>query len=58
MDLTRKTYQSKDYFALEGIEQLAGYHGNQLKTFDEFIGGLSYSRLITKTEASICGRSN
>ncbi len=47
MDSTRQTFSSKDYFALNGIEQLAGYHGNQLKTFDEFIGGLSYSRLMT-----------
>jgi hypothetical protein len=49
MDLTRQTQgtrNSKNYFALNGIEQLVGYHGAQLKTFDEFIGGLSYSRLI------------
>jgi hypothetical protein len=47
MDLTRQTFRSQDYFALNGIEQLTGYHGNQLKTFDEFIGGLPYSRLMT-----------
>ncbi len=47
MDLTRNTYWSKDYFALHGIEQFVGYHGAQLKTFDEFIGGLPYSRLLT-----------
>jgi hypothetical protein len=47
MDLTRQTFASKDYFALNGIEQLTGYHGNQLKTFDEFIGGLPFSRLMT-----------
>jgi hypothetical protein len=45
MDLTRKTFSSKDYFALNKIEQLVGYHGNQLKSFDEFVGGLSYSNL-------------
>ena len=45
MDLTRQTFTSKNYFALYGIEQLVGYHGAQLKSFDEFIGGLSYSRL-------------
>jgi hypothetical protein len=48
MDLTRQTLSSKDYFALFGIEQLTGYHGAQLKTFDEFIGGLTFSRLSGK----------
>lgn len=48
MDLTRQTFSSKDYFALNGIEQLVGYHGAQLKSFDEFIGGLTYSRLVSK----------
>lgn len=47
MDLTRQTFSSKNYFALNKIEQLVGYHGAQLKSFDEFIGGLSYSRLVT-----------
>jgi hypothetical protein len=45
-DLTRRTYSSRDYFALNGVEQMAGYHGAQLKSFDEYIGGLSYSRLV------------
>jgi hypothetical protein len=45
-DLTRRTFSSKDYFALQGIEQMIGYHGAQLKTFDEFIGGLDFSRLM------------
>jgi hypothetical protein len=44
-DLSRQTFSSRDYFALHGIEQITGYHGAQLKTFDEYIGGLSYSRL-------------
>lgn len=45
-DLTRRTFASRDYFALEGVEQMTGYHGAQLKSFDEFVGGLSYSRLV------------
>lgn len=45
-DLTRRTFSSRDYFALQGIEQMIGYHGAQLKSFDEFIGGLNYSRLL------------
>ncbi|MCX6833438.1 MAG: hypothetical protein NT028_15165, partial [candidate division Zixibacteria bacterium] len=53
MDLTRKTFQSKNYFALNGIEQLVGYHGAQLKTFDEFIGGLTYSRLRGNREINL-----
>jgi len=53
MDLTRQTYQSKNYFALNGIEQFVGYHGAQLKTFDEFIGGLTYSRLRGNREINL-----
>jgi hypothetical protein len=53
MDLTRQTYSSKDYFALNGVEQLVGYHGNQLKTFDEFVGGLTYSRLIANKRINL-----
>lgn len=48
-DLTRRTFSSRDYFALEGIEQMVGYHGAQLKTYDEFIGGLDFSRLVGPT---------
>ncbi len=47
MNLTRpQTLASKDYFPLYDIEELTGYHGAQLKSFDEFVGGLAYSRLI------------
>ncbi len=45
MNLTR-TLGSRDYFPLYGIEELTGYHGAQLKSFDEFVGGLAYSRLM------------
>ncbi len=45
MDLTRQSWQGKDFLALNDIEMLTGYHGAQLKTFDEFLGGLTFSRL-------------
>jgi hypothetical protein len=53
MDLTRQSFSSKDYFALNGIEQFVGYHGAQLKTFDEFIGGLTYSRLTANKSINL-----
>jgi hypothetical protein len=46
MDFTRKSFSSKNFLAMNGIEQLVGYHGAQLKTFDEFIGGLTFKNLF------------
>jgi len=46
-DLTQRSFSAKNYLAMKGIEQLTGYHGSQLKTFDEFIGGLTYTNLLT-----------
>ena len=46
MDFTRRSFSSKNFLAMNGIEQLVGYHGAQLKTFDEFIGGLTYKNLF------------
>ncbi len=43
---TRKSFSSKNFLAMNGIEQLVGYHGAQLKTFDEFVGGLSFKNLF------------
>lgn len=47
-DLSKRTFASRDYFALKGVEQMTGYHGAQLKSFDEFIGGLAYTRLTNQ----------
>lgn len=46
MDFTRKSFSSKNYLSMNFIEQLVGYHGAQLKTFDEFIGGLQFKNLF------------
>ncbi len=46
-DLTQRSFSAKNYLAWKGVEQLTGYHGAQLKAFDEFIGGLTYTNLLT-----------
>ncbi len=48
MDLTRRSFSSKNYFAMSGVEQIVGYHGAQLKSFDEFVGGLAYKNLFSE----------
>ena len=48
-DLSRRTFSSRNYFALNRVEQMVGYHGAQLKKFDQFIGGLKYERLVGQT---------
>ncbi len=46
INLTRQSFSSKNYFAMNHIQQLTGYHGAQLKSFDEFVGGLSFRHLM------------
>lgn len=46
MDFTRQSFSSRSFLPMNGIELLVGYHGAQLKTYDEFIGGLSFKNLF------------
>lgn len=46
MDFTKRSFSSRSFLPMNGIELLVGYHGAQLKTYDEFIGGLSFKNLF------------
>lgn len=46
MDFSRRSFSSKNYLAMNGVEQMVGYHGAQLKTYDEFVGGLTFKNLF------------
>jgi len=37
-----------NYFALEGVQEVSGYHGNQLRTYNDFLGGPQQPRLYAK----------
>lgn len=48
LDMTQRMFGSMDYFAYFGIPQVTGYHGNQIKYYDDLIGGLSFSNLYER----------
>ncbi len=37
-----------NYFALNGIAELTGYHGNQLGSYDDFMGGTGQPRMFSR----------
>jgi hypothetical protein len=37
-----------NYFALNDIQELTGYHGNQLRTYNDFLGGSNQPRQFTR----------
>ena len=37
-----------NYFALKNIPEMAGYHGNQLRTYNAFLGGSTQPRLYSR----------
>jgi len=37
-----------NYFAMHGIAELTGYHGNQLRSYDAFLGGTALPRLTNQ----------
>ncbi len=45
LDMTFRMFRSQDYYAYFGINQVAGYHGNQLAVYDRLMGGLEKSNL-------------
>ncbi len=47
-DVTGRMFGSLDYFAYFGLQQVTGYHGNQLQAYDRLIGGLQFSNLIDR----------
>lgn len=47
-DVTGRMFGSLDYFAYFGLQQVTGYHGNQLASYDRLIGGLQFSNLIDR----------
>lgn len=49
IDLTGRVFGSLDYFAYFGINQVTGYHGNQLAVYDKLIGGLQHENLYDRT---------
>jgi hypothetical protein len=49
IDLTGRAFGSLDYFAYFGINQVTGYHGNQLAVYDKLIGGLRHENLYDRT---------
>jgi hypothetical protein len=49
IDLTGRVFGSRDYYAYFGINQVAGYHGNQLAVYDRLIGGLQMANLFERT---------
>lgn len=51
LDMTMRMFPSKDYFAYFGLQQVTGYHGNQLAVYDRLIGGLSFANLYDRRGA-------
>jgi hypothetical protein len=37
-----------NYFALKGIAEVGGYHGNQLRTYNDFLGGSDQPRMAMR----------
>jgi hypothetical protein len=44
-----------NYFALQGIQEMDGYHGNQLRSYNDFLGGSHQPRLYSKPALDLAG---
>lgn len=43
-----------NYFALNGIAEMTGYHGNQLRAYNDLLGGTGQTRMFSRQALDLC----